>query len=457
MNFETPDSIGVGVASVDFTPPVGLPLMGNFRDDYVAHGVHDPLQAKSIVFADGHGTKAALLAVDICMLDRRNVASMRQVIGAACDVPPQHVLIHATHTHSAPAANGRIGLEAQVAPHTAAIEAFLRTAALAVAEANRRLCPAALAVGYAHEDHVSFNRRLRRRDGTTQMNWEALQPDFDSSKISEPWGPIDPELVCLLVQRGQTPHAALVNFGLHPAILAGDNWLYSADFPGYLAEAMSREQGDDFPCLFLNGCCGNVNHVDYRDRSQGRGYRMAEQVGAVLAAAAGRAMARAAPVAVDPVLVSRKDVQLDRLPISREEKRRCEEVLQRARLHPPEGQVDGVPEAYFAELRLKMWREQEHADQAEVMVIRIGDVAVVGLPGEAFCELGLEIKRRSPAQHTLVAGLSNDAIGYLPTEASFEQGGYETTVGSTFYAPGSAERIVASAVGQLEHLFRAGG
>ena len=87
------------------------------------------------------------------------------------------------------------------------------------------------------------------------------------------------------------------------------------------------------------------------------------------------------------------------------------------------------------------------------MVIRLGDAAIVGLPGEAFCRLGLEIKHRSPARHTIVAGLCNDAIGYLPTRESFPQGGYETTPGSTFYEPGSAEQLVESALAQLERLF----
>ena len=77
----------------------------------------------------------------------------------------------------------------------------------------------------------------------------------------------------------------------------------------------------------------------------------------------------------------------------------------------------------------------------------------MGLPGEAFCQLGSEIKRRSPAPHTLVVGLCNDYIGYLPTRESFQQGGYETTTGSTFYEAGSAERIVASALVQLEEVF----
>ncbi|NLS94247.1 MAG: hypothetical protein GXX96_18975 [Planctomycetaceae bacterium] len=446
-------SLQIGTACVDITPEPELPLMGNFRDDYAARGVHDPLTARALVFADDRGAKAALLAVDICMLDRENVRLIREEIGSHCDLPPENVLVHATHTHSAPAAGGKLGMADKIAPHTGAIETFLRKAASAVVTANDRLTEAAIEVGHAREERISFNRRLRRRDGSTQMNWEALQPGFDPAQVAGDWGPVDPEMICLTIRHRQQPVTALVHFGLHPAILAGDNWLYSADYPGYLRDALSQSLGKGATCLFLNGCCGDVNHVDYRDPHQGRGYEMAERVGSLLAAKARQAIESAEPLKSDCVHVSRTQVELERWKISPAERQWCEQVLKEARERPPQGQVDGLPDAYFAELRLEMARVQDEADRVEVMAIRIGDAAIVGLPGEAFCELGLEIKRRSLTRHTLVAGLCNDAIGYLPTQEAFQQGGYETTVGSTFYEPGSAERLVAAAVGQLEHLF----
>jgi hypothetical protein len=445
--------IWVGAATLDITPGLGLPLMGNFRDDYAARGAHDPLRARAMVFADRRGVKAALLAVDVCMLDRHNVARMRDAIGSQSDVPPQNVWIHATHTHSAPAVAARLGMEPEIAPHQAEIDALLDKAASAVALADRASGGATLCVGSSREDRVSFNRRLKRRDGTTQMNWEALQDGFDPSQIVEPWGPTDPQLSCLVIQQQGQPAAAVINFALHPAILAGDNWLYSADYPGYLAEALSRTVGDGLHWLFLNGCCGDVNHVDYRDRLQGRGYQMAQRVGYMLGAAAHQAINSRKATGGDRVCVSRRMVSLPRLRISPEERARCQRVLDEAGANPPPGQVDGVPDAYYAKLRLDMWSNQDDPDQVEVMAMRIGDAALVGLPGEAFCQLGLEIKRRSPAQHTLVAGLSNDAIGYLPTRDAFEQGGYETASGSTFYQPGAAERLVESAVEQLDQLF----
>lgn len=443
-------SVRAGIASVDFSPEPGLPLMGNFRDDYAARGLHDPLMSKAIVLEDNSGTKAALLAMDVCMLDRENVALIRQTIGSHCDVPPENTLVHATHTHSGPAVTEKLGMCKRIAPHRDRLDHLLRQAAMAVVEANRSLEDVELAVGYAREERVSFCRRLRRKDGTTQMNWEALQPGFDPVEIVGPWDTIDPEAVCVVLRRDDTPVAAIINFGLHPAILAGDNWLYSADYPGYLAEALARTFGSAFTSLFLNGCCGDVNHVDYRVPAQGRGFQMAQRVGYMLAVTAHQAIRNAQPAAADRVRVTRERVPLQRLQISSSQQRWCHELLTEVKKHPPVGQVDGLPDAHFADLLLDMARYQAEPDNVEVMVVRVGDIAIAGLPGEVFCQLGRNIKQRSPVRHTLVAGLCNDAIGYLPTRGAFQQGGYETTTGSTFYVPGSAEQIVASAIKQLE-------
>lgn len=443
----------IGIAQVDITPPIGLPLMGNFRDDYLARGVHDPLRARAIVFEGQHGIRAAVLALDVCMLDRDNVALVRRVVGSTSRVPPENVLVHATHTHSSAAPHARFLLGLDYEPFRPAAEAFLVRAAHAVAVAENNLADASLAVGFSQEDRLVFNRRLRRHDGTTQMNWEALAPGFDPDGVVGAWGPVDPRVACVAVERDGRPAAAMVNYALHPAILAGDNWSYSADYPGALAEALARIQGESLVTMFLNGCCGNVNHVDYRDPQQGRGFGMTQRVGSMLAAAAAEALRMRKPAAGEEVAVARQRVSLPRIQISEAERKRCESVVAQTAGQPLAGLVDGLPEAHFATMRLAMHRVQDQPDEVEVMTLRVGDVAVVGLPGEVFCELGMEIRRRSCAAHTLVVELSNDAIGYLPTRESFAQGGYEVTVGSTFYEPGAGERLVEAAIGQIAELF----
>jgi len=443
----------IGTAQIDITPPPGLPLMGNFRDDYLARGMHDPLHAKAVVFEDAHGTRAAVLALDLCMVDRVNVALVRRVVAASSSVPPENVLVHATHTHSAPAPSARFLLGLDYEPDRGAVEAVLTQAAKAVAAAERELSEGTLSVGYSEESRLGFNRRLRRHDGSTQLNWEALAPGVDAQQVAGPWGPSDPRVAAVAVEREGRAVAGLVNYALHPAILAGDNWLYSADYPGALAEALARIQGEPFTTVFLNGCCGNVNHVDYRDASQGRGFSMVQRVGYMLAAAAAAALRTRAPIAGERVAVCRRNVSLTRIPIPEEERQRCEQVLTHTAANPLAGLVDGLPEAHFAHVRLDMHRVQHEPDLVEVIALRIGDLALVGLPGEIFCELGLELRRRSPARHTLVVELSGDAIGYVPTRESFPQGGYEVTVGSTFYQPGAGEQLVDAAVAQLQELY----
>jgi hypothetical protein len=240
---------------------------------------------------------------------------------------------------------------------------------------------------------------------------------------------------------------------LHPAILAGDNWLYSADYPGYLAEALKRSVSPELTSLFFNGCCGDVNHLDYRDPLQGRGYQMTQRVGYMLAVAAIEAGRTAVPLNATPVRVTRQAVSLPRLSICDEQVRWSREVLARAAAQQAPGQVDGLPDELFARQWLRMHEQPQADDPVEVMVMRLGDAAVVALPGEVFCESGLAIRRASPAPHTLVVELANDAVGYLPPRRAFEQGGYEPTPGSTMYQPGAVERLVDSALEQLGVLF----
>ncbi len=127
--------------------------------------------------------------------------------------------------------------------------------------------------------------------------------------------------------------------------------------------------------------------------------------------------------------------------------------MREANEHPARGQVDGLPPEHYARTWLEMHSQQADHDYVEVCAVRLGDVGIVTFPGEMFCEFGLQVKRHSPAQHTLVIELVNDAIGYLPTREAFAQGGYEPTTGTTLYEKGAGEDLTASALRQLGQLF----
>jgi hypothetical protein len=87
----------------------------------------------------------------------------------------------------------------------------------------------------------------------------------------------------------------------------------------------------------------------------------------------------------------------------------------------------------------------------EVQVFRLSDdVAVVGLPGEIFVELGLAIKKASPFRTTLVIELCNDAPGYVPTAKAFKEGSYETV--NSRVQSGGGEKLVEAATRLLKEL-----
>ena len=66
-----------------------------------------------------------------------------------------------------------------------------------------------------------------------------------------------------------------------------------------------------------------------------------------------------------------------------------------------------------------------------VQALRIGDFAICALPFEAFAEIGLDLKKRSPFSQTMVISLANGTNGYLPTPEQHELGGYETWMGTS--------------------------
>jgi hypothetical protein len=435
----------IGLAEVSYNPPVGCDLVGNYRgNDYASRGVHDSLYARALVVENRKNEKVALLTVDICKLPKESITMMREYIASHSDIKEGNILIHATHTHSGPKSD-------LSAPHA---KEYLTRAATAVVKASKNLQPGKFMIGKVNERRVSFNRRLLGKDGKVHMCWEKIKPD----SIADFLGPADPGLIALLIIQNGISRGALINFGCHATTLTGNNWLYSADYPGMLAKSLKDKLGSDFIPLFFNGCCGNVTQVDYR-RGFIDTYEECERIGNILGIGSMMAIENSADVQGNDIVVSKEMVPLKRMTITDEQYNWAQKVMDKVKKEGmPPLQANGIPDAQFATLWMDMYKTQNITDSLEVMTVRIGDLAFVGLPGEIFSEFGMDIKARSPLKNTIVMGLANDARKYFPTQASFEQGpkgftpmvhGYETTPGSTLYDRGSGEKLAESAIKQL--------
>src|SRR4030088_3180514 len=89
-----------GVAQAVITPPKGAPMAGYYRQR-AAEGTHDDLYAKALVF-EKDGVKVALVACDLVSLPRRESEEARRIIQQKLGIPPDHVMISATHSHTGP-------------------------------------------------------------------------------------------------------------------------------------------------------------------------------------------------------------------------------------------------------------------------------------------------------------------------------------------------------------------
>src|SRR5687768_4046052 len=80
MRSSAEESLKIGVAEADITPPEGFPMAGYYHER-LATGIRDPLKAKAIVFRDGERAAAWVVADltgisrDLCVEVRRQAAA----------------------------------------------------------------------------------------------------------------------------------------------------------------------------------------------------------------------------------------------------------------------------------------------------------------------------------------------------------------------------------------------
>lgn len=421
-----------GTACVDITPPLGTQLRGLFHERR-ASAVHDPLYARAFALENA-GEGIAVVVCDIIGVRRAYLDRARARIAETVGLTPERVLICCTHTHTGP--------ETGDDPYT---ESLIGRIADSVQLAWGRLEPAEVGWGRSTEERIAFNRRYRMRDGTVQTNPGVGNPD-----VVEPAGPIDPEVSALCLRRpdGRTL-GLLANYSLHYVGTPDGETTISADYFGYFSELIQRMRGERFVAALSNGACGDINNIDVLGGTRHRNdrYQHTERVAARVASAAFWAWNEMAFTDDVPLGAAMTEVTLQRRPLPTEADRtRAREI--EARSAAKERVLMG--ERAFARRVLHRMTDVPPEVPTWVQALRVGDLALVAVPGELLVELGLAIKQQSPFAQTAILELANDSLGYLPTRRAFEEGAYEPEASA--FASGVGEQITEAALGLLRQL-----
>ncbi len=434
-----------GASKADITPtkwPVDL--VGSFSRR-LADRAWDPLHARALVLSDGNAT-VAIVTVDSCYVPINVFDEAKRRINEACSIRPDHMLMSATHTHSAPASRDRREVKAEpgyVERVTAGITA-------AVTQAHSQLEPAQIGHAVVPLPEHLHNRRWFMKPGGIVANpfggtddLVRMNPPRGKGLLDRPAGPIDPELSVLAVQSsGGRPIGLLANYSLHyvGGIPAGG---VSADYFGEFAKLVEQELGHDDPDLppmvglLSNGTSGDVNNINFTDPQPRK--KPFEQMRYVARSVADHAITAARKTEY------RSDVSLAvaERRVSIDNRRPTGVQIDRAR------QVLATEDESSLPKRAKQYAKwvialSEPPFESEVVLqaMRIGDVAITAIPCEVFTEIGLELKSTSPLKSTFNTSLANGHYGYLPTPQQHRLGGYETWLGTNRLEKKASVKIV---------------
>ena len=418
-----------GFAEIDITPPVGTHKIGWLKD-IVSESVRDPLFARCAIFENGK-ERVAFVQFDLLSIRWTQVNDLRKRIEKKFGFPGDRIMVIATHNHAGPA----VATIGDAPRDEAYIETLVRKVVSMFGTALEARRDAELGFATVFDFEVGHNRRILMRDGTSRTHGSFRDPNALAVE-----GPMDPE-VAVLAARDREGRwlGMLVNYACHPTHLGGGTVL-SAGYPGEFSRAL-KAQGVPV-ALFVNGAAGNIHH---NNPTAGRDMGL-EECGQKLAADALAAVAKMAFKADWVLDGTRATVRLPYRKLTKQELAGTVKGAQRF--------VD--PMIYERTMPGLAARIRERKTQpAEVQVLRVGDVAVAGIPAEYFVEHGLRIKMESHPAHALVAGFTNGMVGYVPTAGAFKHSGYETTLGPpSRLAPEAGDKLADAAIRLVRKLWR---
>ena len=437
------EKLYAGYHKVKVTPPLGLPVPGYFAQR-TSDGVISDLYLRCTAFAQGE-KRALVFSLDALSLNTQAFGIAAERICRATGVEKDSIFITCVHSHTA----FRVTKPSEAGTDT---DIFLQwlfcqfpTCAKLALE-DLKPCTVKAAKGIAKG--VGFVRLYRMADGSAKTN-----PGFGKGAV-ERLGEQDDQVILVRVVREGGSEILLVNYGTHADSLGGSK--YCADWPGFVCDYLENAFDGKADAMVLVGCEGNSNHMDFF-MPEGTPWKSLDfytkrtartLAGEVLKIYDSAVQAGENTLACGSRIakVGKNDYDPADVPMARE----------LSDLYKKYGNYNEpifdtypmkVPEA------LRILRNLEGPDHFELRIsgLKIGGVGFVGIPGEPFMSIGMDIKAQSPLEMTLVTCQTNGGQGYYPDAAAFrEKDGYERT--SSNFAPNCGQVLTETALALLEEL-----
>ena len=418
----------VGTGSVNLQADDSMVVAGSILPRHVK-GQEGELRVVAIVIEKPPTSKLAIVVCDVIVVTREDVQVALAEIEKTTGIPAANILISATHTHHAPSTIVVHGYSRDELFCQRLREGIVQ--AVQQADVNLGNNESYFYFHQGEENTIGGNSRLLLEDGT--IWW--VGPRTDAVR---PTGPFDPQLPVLVFRDADDQLQALMyNHSTHTiGTCNGD--VRSPSFYGLTAQELETELGGSV--CFLPGAFGSTHNVTEVPPPEA----VRRLKGTIT-----DAMGQAKLMPVDKLASIQRSFMFKVRTF--DEAVEDEKVSSYCRRRVPEGADSTIN--VFRNMRQILAPQQGQMRETTLIAMVIGEVAVVGVPGELFTGLGVDLKERSPFEHTYVVSLANDWMGYLPDQEAHELGGYQTWMGLHSYAEkGTGERMVDESVRILQQL-----
>lgn len=414
-----------GAASVVITPEKPLWMAGYASRTKPAEGKETELHGKALALEDARGTRLVMVTLDLIGVPRTLRKRLEARCGKDYKLPPEGLLLNASHTHSgpefrvdrAPWDDGNLKPTREGEAYGERLEAQIFQL---IGDSISRLKPARL--GYTHaRAGFAMNRRLPTPRG------------YQNS--ANPEGPVDQSVPVLRVEgEGGELRAVVFGYACHNTSLALYTW--NADYAGYAQEFVQAEHPGAI-ALFMMGCGGDQNPYPRKT------VELARQHGRALANAVETALSVAPREVKGPLRSAYGEVDLDydAIPSREEFRKRLDSTNKTEAEHA---------RRFLA--RLEAGEQLPSSYPCPVQVVRFGDdLVLAAIGGETCVDYSLRLKKELAGKAVVwVAGYSNDVMGYIPSRRVREEGGYEAAEAMRYsrthpapWAPTLEEKIIA--------------
>lgn len=409
-----------GFYEMEITPALGSIIPGDFAARY-ANEILDPLFVRVFVARSGDSA-LAIASVDTVGITADITERIRTRVCSLIPMEPGSIMVMATHAHGG---GPTLNWGEEVVRNEAYLQILVERTADSIVTAWEKAADAQLSVGTEELTNMSFIRVYRMKDGSLKTN-----PGFDNAdKIDAPTTTIDPSVLVMAVRQGDVYTGAVINYANHPAIVASRQ--ISGDYISALSAELKRIYGKQFVTVFINGACGNINHVnpfDCQTKLPGRHY----VVGKAVADKVASAIAAAKPMADETLRTANGSLTV------KFRKPTMEALTDAKKVFDDLGDdlVSSVPgspnyiSTFFALQAFKIQADKRTQLDMQLQVFRIGNCYIFGTPCQIFVQFGKKMKDGCDG-HCFVSAFANDYCGYVPTPDCMRPGVYEATLAPT--------------------------